>query len=167
MFNNRHLGDTQSGKWQRVIRPQLHPYVQRAFDGTKCDQRLLTGSTFRFGEALFSPTAVDELTSYEPEMTDLGAHMLSFCFLPEGQWKLRVSGKLQFISAEGVLFVTQSGNKICDVPIKASDGKLSVEFDYRQKRHEDPFSVFISGWQRSAIDPLREGAIELEAVYSE
>jgi hypothetical protein len=165
MFNSRHLGDTQSGKWQATIRPQLHSSIQSAFDDVVLEQGLVPGCTFRFGEALFSPTIGDEVAPYEPLIEDLGACILSFCFLPEGQWKFRISGIPQLASAEGALVVTQSGKKVCEVRIRA-DSNLNAEFEYRQKRHDDPFSVFVSGWQCGLTDPLREGAIELEAVYS-
>jgi hypothetical protein len=159
MFNDKHIGDTMSGKWKITFKDVLAEEIDNLFGDVAKSPRLEIGTWIRFTEYLFSADG----QVYQPEIAGPGYQLLWESYLPAGSWSIHVSGILP-ISKKLPVYICHSGNIIASGESR-SNGRVDLAFDYWNNFHDDGFSVHVGAPELGPVDPTRPDRLCLEARY--
>ncbi len=158
MFNEHHLGDGRSGKWQDIHDSFVRNELEVIF-GAAAGDRIQTGQTLRFSESIFSGSP----EIYYPPIVGPGLQVLSRCYLPYGAWHIRLVGQL--VECAGAQFYLCHSGRIIASGTSDSRGDINLEFTYQNQAHDDHFSFHLGLDTTLALDPRREGRTTIIATY--
>jgi hypothetical protein len=160
MFNEHHLGDGRSGKWQDIEDPNVREELVRLF-GEVSGKPIRKGQALRFSESVFSETP----EPHAPSKSGPGALMLSKCYLPHGRWNIRLQGTLPAPASGRAVHLCHSGAIIGSATARKG-GKVDLQVLYDNAAHDNAFSLHAETSETQTIDPRRENRFILTAVFA-
>jgi hypothetical protein len=108
---------------------------------------------------------LEKLEPYAPQDEASNLRLLRFCWLPRGVWRLNVRGGLP--PANDIhLSISQGGEIRFKTMLNEQQMQnLDVSLEFHQKKYADPLFLSVKSYEIGLLDPLRQNAVEMEAVF--
>lgn len=158
-FNERHLGDTKSGKWISAFEGSLSRDLDLLWP-SELSRSLYSGYCTTFTRNLFSDESALAMHYRGP-----GLMVLWSCFLPAGRWNLKLHGSIPTERIGSAVVV--HNRRVVGRGQVCKDGKLMLDVNCTNDAHDVPFTVHVNPVNRQKLSSDDVHDVQLRALCIE